>query len=85
MDGIKNPIKLEFGYVKLFNTRRIEGDTLYFGGYSIKYDQNGLEVSRTPNTEYCSLNFSNQSNESRKNLGLPLKPSLFERFKTWMG
>lgn len=32
---------------KIVSVYKIEGDTLRLGGYSIKYDENGEEISRT--------------------------------------
>lgn len=39
-----------FGYTKLVQTREIVGSKIRMGGYSIRYDRAGNEVSRTENT-----------------------------------
>ncbi len=40
-----------FGYIKLVETHRIEGNDVVLGGYAINYDRNGNELSRTENTD----------------------------------
>lgn len=44
-----------FGYTKLVPTREIVGSKIRMGGYSIRYDRAGNEVSRTENTWNCEL------------------------------
>ena len=39
-----------YGYVELRETMKAEGNKLYLGGYAIKYDLHGNEVSRTEPT-----------------------------------
>ena len=61
MNVLINPI---FGLIKIVPTERWEGDILILGGYSITYDQNGKEVSRTADTENCRCEFPDE--ESKK-------------------
>ena len=44
-----------FGSIKIVPVYRIDGDRLQTGGYSITYDQHGVEVSRTKPTFHCSI------------------------------
>lgn len=57
----ESPVKINFedcmGWVQLIQVQKVENGRLYFGGYSIRYDYHGNEVSRTPVTWNCSLGF----------------------------
>ena len=39
-----------FGHVEIVSTSRREGNKEILGGYAIRYDRNGVEVSRTEDT-----------------------------------
>ena len=40
----------EVAYMRLVPTKKLENNRIFLGGYSISYDINGVEVSRTENT-----------------------------------
>lgn len=46
---------LIFGRIELVPTFECRGSKLVMGGYSIRYDENGREVSRSKNEPMCSL------------------------------
>jgi len=48
-------VNILYGRVKIIPTYRVEGDTLIAGGYSITYDGDGNEVSRTKDEEISRL------------------------------
>jgi hypothetical protein len=37
-----------FGYNKIVSVAERRGENIYLGGYSIQYDRDGVEVSRSP-------------------------------------
>lgn len=43
-------LMIEYGWTKLVSVQEVRDGRLYLGGYSIRYDQNNNEVSRTPVT-----------------------------------
>lgn len=47
-----------FGWVQLVRVEKVEDGRLYLGGYSIRYDRQNKEVSRTPVTWNCVLSYS---------------------------
>lgn len=44
-----------YGHVEIVQTHKVEGDTLICGGYSITYDGDGKEVSRTKDSEISRM------------------------------
>ena len=44
-----------YGAVKLDGCYKREGDALVYYGWSIRYDRNGIEVSRTEPKEYSRI------------------------------
>ena len=66
-------VKIEFGYTKLFEDIKYEDGFIYFGGYSVKYDQNGEVVSRTEPVYNI-----------RAFLDSPRKQTLWGKLKAWM-
>lgn len=51
-------IQVAFGYKRIVTTQEVVGTRLYLGGYSITYDLNGNEVSRTENQWSGYLEFA---------------------------
>jgi hypothetical protein len=45
------------GWVQLVRVEKVENGRLHMGGYSIRYDRENREVSRTPVTWHGSLGF----------------------------
>jgi hypothetical protein len=50
-------VTVEYGWIQLVRAEKVENGRLYLGGYSIRYDRQNKEVSRTPVTWNCSLGF----------------------------
>jgi hypothetical protein len=48
-------INMFCGSIKLISTYKVEGETVYLGGYSIRLDRDGHEVSRTENSWNCAI------------------------------
>jgi hypothetical protein len=48
-------IDLILGHIQLVPVQKVEEGHLYFGAYSITYDRNGQEISRTEPSYSCYL------------------------------
>ena len=74
-------VHLIFGHKKLVQCQRLNADgSLDMGGYSIDYDRNGVEVSRTEPTYYSRITNYSECWPNGDPLGLvKRKPALWRR------
>jgi len=49
-DAAGGVIDILYGSIELVQTYAVQGDQVWMGGYSIRRDREGKEISRTPNT-----------------------------------
>jgi hypothetical protein len=52
---------LWMGHLQLVQVSEVRGTRIYRGGYSIRYDANGVEVSRSAVSWYCFIECNDKS------------------------
>lgn len=57
-NGVMINIDDVMGWVQLMRVEKVEDGRLWLGGYSIRYDREGKEVSRSPVQWNCTISYS---------------------------